>query len=181
MGAVSGAGWLFRRYQHRSRIGLRVAAGASALVVILLNVRFLVFFFGAYNHHPATYYGYHADLLEACQWLRPRLDEVDAVFCTTRYINRPYITTLIGLQYDPHRWFDEVRTILTPGAWDIYIRYGKMHFLHGRQSHPALEELTGNGRRDRVIFIVRPNELGLSDPIHVIPGPNPLWICEETF
>ncbi len=179
VGAVSAAGWLLRRYRDRSRTGLWIAAGVCTLVVIQLNVRFLVFFFGDYNRHPATYYGYHADLLAASEWLRPRFDEVDAVFCTTQYINRPYITTLVGLQYDPRRWFDDVRTVRTPGEWDVYIRYGKMHFLHARLSHPAIKELRQNGQRDRVIFIVRPDELGLSNPIHVIPGPNPLWICEE--
>ncbi len=180
-GAVGAGTWLWRQ----SHGGAIAVAGMAAILVVILNVRFLYYFFGEYNDRPFIYHAYHVDLLKACDWLRPRLGEVDAVFVTTRGMNMPYVISLVGLHYDPHKWFSEPREFQTTGGgWDVYTRYGKIHFMYGASATPALKELINNKRQDRVIFIVRPGDLNLQKPTLTIngpPGTGPLWICEQTL
>lgn len=181
LGAV-GAVWSGETLWRRSRPGAVAAGCLAAVVVVALNLRFLVYFFGEYNSRPQVYHSYHVDLLRACDWLRPRLKNIDAVFCTTTYMNMPYIVSLVGLAYEPRDWFQDSREIHTIGPWDVYTRYGKMNFLYGRVWPPMLKALQENGRPDRVIFIVRPRESPFKNPIHEIRGPEgtaPLWICEQ--
>jgi len=120
-------------------------------------------------------------VVEACDGLRARVDDGDAVFCTTDGMNQPYIITLAALGYDPQRWFHEQRDLsfVTSEGFDIYTRYGKMHFMYGQSFMPALTELQQSNQLNRVIFIVRPGELGLEGPIHQIYRPDgevALWI-----
>ena len=97
----------------------------------------------------------------------------------------PFALTLVGLRYDPGRWLRDPRHV-EPGAegWDYIVRYGKNYFLYGRLCRPVVEALRANGRPDHVAFVVRPHELGLLDPVHVIRRPDGrevLWICEGTL
>ena len=168
MVAVGGAGsaeWLWRR--HRP-----TAVGVFSVVGFLIvggSVRFLNQFFGE-DFYRETYRvtAFGPDLLEAARWLRPRLDEVRAVFVTGQQTAHPYIVTLVGLGYDPHQWFRDVRQVLRGplrgGLYrneDVYVRFGKIHFLVHESSINALKELVSNGRPDRVIFIVRPGQFEL--------------------
>ncbi|GAI45982.1 unnamed protein product, partial [marine sediment metagenome] len=151
-----------------------------ALVVVGLNARYLHRFYGEFNRRPEIYHSFHVDLIEACRWLRGRLDDVDAVFCTTEGMNQPYIITLVALEYEPARWFREGRDFITLGNYDFYTRYGKIHFMYGNSFVPALTELQQSTEDKNVIFIVRPGELGLKNPIHRIYRPDGrevLWIC----
>jgi 4-amino-4-deoxy-L-arabinose transferase-like glycosyltransferase len=181
LGAVGAGTWLWQN----SRSASIVTACIVAIVVVALNGRFLYHFFGDYNDRPRVYHGYQVDLLKACDWLSPRLKDVDAVFCTTALMNMPYIVTLVGLDYDPRQWFRDVRDVrTTAGQWEIYIRYGKMNFMYGRAWVAALKELQQTGRRHRVLFIVRPGELRLENPVYEIygpPGTAPLFIYEQNL
>jgi len=180
VGAVEAGAWLWKR----SRPVALVSGAIAAVVVMVLNIRFLHYFFGAYNDRPTIYHGYHVDLLQACDWLRPRLDPIDAVFCTTAGMNMPYVVSLVRLGYDPRQWCQDVREIHTIGPWDVYTRYGKVSFMYGQYWLPALNALTQNGRPDRAIFIVRPGQLKLPNPVHRITGPEgtvPLWVFEQTL
>ena len=178
VGGVSTFRWL----RERDFFPAEAVTAVFLLVVIVLNVFYLQRFYGPYNQREAIYRGYHVDLVEACNWLRDRFDEADAVFFTTRGFNQPYIVTLVALGYDPQQWFDERRDRVTPGEFDIYPRYGRMHFMYGGSAAGALNELHKNNRPDRVIFIVRPGELGLQNPTHQIYGPDGqarLWIFQR--
>ena len=188
LGLVTAGTWLWQR-QRAMTLAL---GGLLAVIAIAFNARFLHTFFGAYNERARVYYlGYHVDLLRACEWLRPRLEEVDAVFVTTRMTNMPYVISLVGLAYDPNQWFTDVKTARTTPEFDNYARYGKMNFMYGRAlGHPersVLNELKTNGRPDRVLLVIRPGELGELGgrrPYHEIIGlggrPS-LWIYKMTL
>jgi hypothetical protein len=94
----------------------------------------------------------------------------------------PFAMTLVGLGYDPARWLSDPKDIRqNQDGWDDYVRYGKNYFLYGELCRPYVEELRRSGRRVRALFVVRPHELGLEHPAHVIRGPHGnelLWICE---
>jgi 4-amino-4-deoxy-L-arabinose transferase-like glycosyltransferase len=164
VGAVNIGRWLWKE----SRTSHVAFAAILAGMVIGLNTRYLYRFYGKYNHLPGIYRAYHSDLVEACHWLRPRFDKFDAIFCTAEGMNMPYIVSLVVLDYDPARWFRESRNFTTLGEWDIYMRYGKMHFDYNGSSNRALRQLRVNGRLDRVALIVRPGQLNLPDEAQVV-------------
>jgi len=171
VGAVNAGRWLRGRKPPLAW----AAASIFLATALLLNVRYLHRFFGEFNTRPNIYRAYHVDLLKACEWLRPRLDELDAVFCTTLDMRLPYAVSLVGLGYDPQTWFDGPREFVTPGEWDLYTRYGKIHFVYAGSAAPALNELKRNERPDRVALIFRPRETPLDwtvRPAHTIHGPD---------
>jgi hypothetical protein len=100
---------------------------------------------------------FHNDYVRACRWLKPRFGRIDAVVNTTMGINQPYIISLVMLDYPPRQWFADPKVILTPGEWDICLRYGKMYFAYDPRRLPSLEELYRQGKR-RLVFILRPEE-----------------------
>jgi hypothetical protein len=150
-GATWAAGWLWKRSQS----WFWGSAVAMALAVVLMNAWYLSRFFGEYNRRPFIYHRYHVDLVAASQWLKPRLHQYDAVFCTTdslaepvRYlktmgvdlpvfvpegtIKQPYITMLHELNYDPQRWLNEVPEMTDPSGamYTFCFRFGKICFLY---------------------------------------------------
>ncbi|MBU0641328.1 MAG: glycosyltransferase family 39 protein [Planctomycetes bacterium] len=167
LGAVVVGRVLWRRWR----------AGAQAVMVLfgcatlILAGRFCVYFFGEHNRQPVVRQDFHADLVEACEWLRPRVADADAIFVTTRNVNMPYIVTLVTMRHDPRRWFDEPREMRTFDGFDYFFRVGKFHFLYDSSRLAALDGLLKNDKRDRVYFIVRPGESRLRDPIHTIYTP----------
>jgi len=176
VGAVSAADWLRKRNQKLFSTAIVIFIFA----VISLNVRYLIHYFGEYNRRSEIYHQYHTDLVEACRWLKPRLDKYDAIFCTAENMNMPYIITLVSLDYDPERWLNEPRDFVNvPGReFDYYTRYGKMYFMYGQSIEAALNALPAN---PRVLVIVRPGELDLKNPIHQIYSPDgkaSLWIYQ---
>lgn len=180
VGAVEAARWLQAR---RSRPAWTVAAAALALA-IGLNVVYLRRFFVDFNRTRDVYLDYSTDLVEACEWLRPRFEGYDAVFCTSDGLNMPYMVTLVALGYDPQRWFREEREYVSIGSWEAYVRYGKMHFLYENLPTPALADLRGDGQPQKVLFIIRPNEVAGFRPVHVIRRPGgveSMWLCEATL
>ena len=110
---------------------------------LLSDFAFLAFFFGAYERRPAVVRDYHADLVEALRWARPRLDAADAVFITVSGMNMPYLITLVMTGYDPHEWFKAERDVRTfsESEFEYYFRVGRFHFLYDESSRAALSEL----------------------------------------
>jgi hypothetical protein len=188
VGAVSAGRWLWQRRRQTAVVILSV----MALLVIKFNARFLNDFFGGdFYKQQYNFFLYGADILEAARWLRPRLNDVDAVFVTGTATRHPYIFTLVGLGYDPHQWFRDIREVvpgpLPNGAYryeDVYLRYGKMHFMFNESSMDAIKKLQQNARRDRVIFIVRPGEIRLEtqpSPVYEVRNPDGqpvLWVFD---
>jgi 4-amino-4-deoxy-L-arabinose transferase-like glycosyltransferase len=179
-GGASAWGWLAPRRRPLARI----AAGVFLVAMAALDARYLVRYFGEYNRRPEIYHGYQTDLLAAAGWLRPRLAACDEVYVTTNGMNEPFAVTLVGLGYDARRWFREPRLPGRAGEWDVYLAYGKMHFLYGQYWRAHIEAEQADRRPERVLFVLRPGELGLGNPVHVIRRPDgteALWICEETL
>jgi hypothetical protein len=179
-GGVSGTRCLWNRKRSIAKCAL-IAFGVAVLV---LNVRYLPRFYGEFNQREEIYHGHHTDLVEAWRWLKPRMDDFDAVFCTTLDLNLPYIVSLVIGEHDPHTWFREPREFSTVGEWDYYTRYGKVYFAYGSSAQSKLDELRANDRRDTIAFVVRPGEWGLEGPAHEIRRPDGLvsmWICTATY
>jgi 4-amino-4-deoxy-L-arabinose transferase-like glycosyltransferase len=150
-----------------------VLAGAAA---VWLSGSVGVFgwrYFAVHPTRPDVYHGFHADLLAACDWLAPRYAESDAVFVTASGMNMPYIVTLVGIEAAPETWFAAERDVRTFDGlpWEYVFRVGKLHFVHDQSALAALAELQRNGRPDRVLFVMRPGEIGLPAPDAVVTGP----------
>lgn len=186
LGAVHAGTWL---RQFGSSMALIGYAGLG--LVAVFNILFLKQFFLDRNYSAEKFYANQVDHFQTCDWLASRLSGVDAVFWTGSSAHR-YIFTVVCFGYDPAQWFREVREIvpgpLPDGVFaheDIYLRVGKFHFMFGdASSKAALTELLRNGRTDRVIFVVRPGELGLhrnARPVYETLGPDgkpTLWIFD---
>ncbi|MSP40048.1 MAG: phospholipid carrier-dependent glycosyltransferase [Deltaproteobacteria bacterium] len=186
IGAVHGTEWLWRRRSTLAPIGYALLG-----LVAVFNFIFLKQFYLDRKPSAEKFYANQVDHFQACEWLRPQLGGVDAVFWTGSSAHR-YIYTVICLGYEPEQWFRDVREIVPgplPGGVfaheDIYLRVGKFHFMFGdQQSRAALTELLHNDRPDRVMFVVRPGDLGLhktARPIHEVLGPDgkpTLWIFD---
>lgn len=169
-GAAAAHGWLRRRRPRAAG----PAAAVYALAALVAAAGFVRYYFADHPRRPAVYHAFHADLMEACAWLRPRVDSADAVFITASQMNVPYIVTLVGVQLEPEAWFRAERDVRTfeGWEWEHHFRVGKFHFVHDRTSYAALDTLLRNGRPDRVIFIMRPGETALERPAHTIRGPD---------
>jgi len=180
-GAVTAGTWLWRY----SKMGMLAASGVLVLLIVALNIRFLGRFFNDYKRDLSIYQTYQTDLVEAGDWLRPRWDSFDAVFCSANF-NQPFSILLVKLGYDPHQWFQDVRDVrpMNPSAaWDIHTRVGKMHFMYDASRIKAtMKELRANNRKDHVALIVRPGEFRrLPKPAYEIHRPDgrvTLLICE---
>jgi hypothetical protein len=176
VGAVTAGRWLW----HRQRQTATVLFCVMGFFVLELNASFLNQFFGDLNRRKYSEGLYEPDILEASQWLRPRFNDADAVFVTGNAM-RPYIITVVGLDYDPKRWFREVREVV-PGPLpngeyrheDVYLRYGKVRFLYLTPSLAAVKKQLGSDWQGRAFFIVRPGELGLhkqASPVYEVHNP----------
>jgi 4-amino-4-deoxy-L-arabinose transferase-like glycosyltransferase len=194
VGAVDTARWLWSKNRN----------AAIAVVVIFsiaatgMSIKYLHYFYGKYSREPNVYHYFHTDLVEACEWLKPRFDDFDAVYITTNELNMPYVVTAVALDYDPKRWFSEPIEVTTPDEWDFYTRYGKMYFIYDYSTF-SFVELQKKFAPGRILLIVRPDEytaligfeelerpdeFKLENPaehiIHKIYGPDGgevLWLC----
>ena len=167
VGAVAVGAWLLQR---RRAVALGVAA-VLVLAAVGLNVRYYATYFGEYNDRKIIQQTFHADIVEACEWLKPRVDPYDAVFWAVTETNQPYMITLVAMDWDPARWFREGRTFITSGSMyghDFCGSYGKMHFMYPKYYQKKHQELLKNGRADRVLFIVRPKNVPRSGSMRVL-------------
>jgi hypothetical protein len=143
-----------------------------------------------FPRQKANLAAFNPAMLDAAQWLRPILADRDPVFVTGR-LAHPYITTLIGLEYNPTQWFNDQREIvpgpLPDGRYkgeDVYRRFGKITFMTDERSIDSIRSLLHNGGSDQVVFIVTPGELGLEKsarPVYEVLGPDgkpALWIFD---
>jgi 4-amino-4-deoxy-L-arabinose transferase-like glycosyltransferase len=179
-GAAAAGLWLWRHQREAAVAAIALFAVAAGL----LDGRSLATFFGPMNRDPEVYHAYQTDLLEASRWLRPRLERYNEVYVTATGMNEPFAITLVGLGYDARRWFREPREWARLGDWDVCLRYGRMHFLYGQCWRAHIEAEQADAVARPVLFIVRPGELGLARPVHVIRRPDggdALWLCEGTL
>jgi hypothetical protein len=161
VGFIAAVRWLWKQNPHDARTAIIVFAA----LVIALNARFFYHFYGEYNRRPEVYHPYHVDLLQACEWLKPRFDDFDAIYITTNDFTMPYVITTVALGYDPKRWFSEPIEIAktppngveNPCEWDFYTRYGKMHFIYDYSAF-SFVELQKKFAPGRILLIVRPDE-----------------------
>jgi hypothetical protein len=176
-GGVMTAQWLYKK----SRFAVWVLAAVLFLAAIFLNVRYLNHFYGEYNRRPKIYSLFHTDFLEACDWLKPRFKYYDIIFCTTHDLNMPYMLMLVMLDYDPKLWFTDRKEFFTYEEWDYYPRLGKVVFLHRGMLMPDPQALKNKVVGKRILYIMRPGELGLKNPIYRITDPDGhdcLWLCQ---
>lgn len=180
-GAVEGGRWLARR----SRALLATAATVIALTFVGLNARYLHGYFVTWDRSLEVQQSYHADLVEAFEWMRPQLAKWDAVYVTTVDTNEPFAVALATLRWEPARWFSEPRaTAHTPDGWEITGRFGPIRFLYGQVWRAELDAMNADNREQHVLFVLRPGELGLNDPAKVILRPDgkpALWLFDVTI
>lgn len=180
-GAVEGGRWLARR----SRKLLAAVAMVMALAFVGMNVRYLPWYFVTWDRSPQVQQTYHADLVEAFEWIRPQLAKLDAVYVTTADTNEPFSVALATLRWDPERWFREPRaTALTTQGFEVTGRFGPMRFLYGQVWRPELEAMSKDSLEQHVLFVLRPGELGLENPTRVIHRPDgkpALWLFDLTM
>jgi hypothetical protein len=169
VGAVGAFRWLWKQ----NHILTWALTAVLVVAMTISHTRHFRYFYGKFNRQPAIYYDFHTDLVEACKWLRPRLNDFDAVFCTTKGFNMPYVITAVVLDYDPQKWFADGFDLTTEGQWDFYTRYGKMYFMYDKFFKPPVEKTYPPGR---TLFIVRPGELNFesisAQLVHKIIGPD---------
>ena len=164
----------------RSRALARAAAVVFAAVALAFVVRSMVVFYGEFDRRFIVAESWAADYGEAVDWLRPRFDRYDAVFCTTRLVFEPWAITLVRLGYDPRRWFAEPREKIMVRDWEDYRRVGKLRFLFDETAKAAADSLQADGRPEHAAFLLRPGELGLENPVFVgrTGGREMIRICE---
>ena len=122
VGLVVVGRWFYHRYRRAFVVFVMVFCSVTAGYFI----PFLMEYYGDYPRRAETRRAFHVDLLQACAWLKPRLDEYDAVFITTDQMNQPYIITLVGLDYPPQKWLMDICDVDRSGEFDRYYRYGNI-------------------------------------------------------
>jgi 4-amino-4-deoxy-L-arabinose transferase-like glycosyltransferase len=168
VGAAAVGVWLWRR----SRVVGTGALVLATLAAVGFEAPFWTYYFGAHTRRPFVYANFHVALVEACSWMKPGLDQVDAVVISSASMSSPYVVAMVALDYDPQRWFQDERTIRTMPDWDRYVRVGKLFFYYDKGDLAPLEALKAEGRLHRVVYIVHPGETQLSNPVHTIYGPD---------
>jgi len=159
------------------------ATVAGLTVVLVCTGDFVRRYRAGFNRESSIARHFHPELLDASRWLRSRVDAYEAVFITTARTNQPYVVMMVGMRYDPHRWFGEPVESTRPGPWLLVHRVGSLHYMYPNIWQPVLLELQQNRDRDRVLFIVRPGELGMPRPDFEIAGPqgDGLWVREVSL
>jgi hypothetical protein len=177
-----GAVFAFQWFSARRRALAFGAACAFGTWILVSHVLYLRVFFGRFNDDNAKYWQRHVDLMQACALIRPRVDQVDAVFCTRELMMYPHELTLVFLGHDPRQWFAEPREYV-PGPREMgealaCARYGKFRFLYDPPRAMAdLTAMSRDDRRQRVILILRPGQrLPNYEPAAEIRKDNLVWL-----
>lgn len=171
VGVERAGAWGFRK---RRRIAL-AATGLLALMAAFESARFARVYFFRYARSAEAYVGFGEDILRACAWLRPRLRDADAVIFTGSHpaaAGQTYAFVALGLDHEPRRWFAEDRRVAVLDGRTLCVGFGKIHFVMGDEAERTLGRLASNGRPDRVIYVLRPDEATWSDPVEVIRRPD---------
>ncbi|MFH1747241.1 MAG: glycosyltransferase family 39 protein [Planctomycetota bacterium] len=158
--------------EHRLRGWLLALIASLGGLVVPETGSFLWDYFHERPRQHTVYRGTAGDLLAACDWLRPRMAETDAVICTTLDMNQPYFIVLVAMEHDPRVWFSQPRVMHHDGAWDVYSRVGKFHFLPEHECVAKLEQLREAGQPLRVVLILRMTQFADMQPTHRIRNPD---------
>jgi 4-amino-4-deoxy-L-arabinose transferase-like glycosyltransferase len=191
--AAVGAMSLVRYFARASRAFAVAVAAIIAVIGAAEATTFTRAYFTELDRIPVRYIAFATDLVDACQWMKPRLDRYDAVFVTGNAISHPYVYTLVVLQYSPQRWLTDEKQFIEgplPNGWFRYeqvcLRYGKLHFMFPGADDGELERMRSDGKPQRVLLVVRPNEtFGL--PVSPLmrmqdaTGRETLWVIETTL
>ncbi len=177
--AAFGAVALLRRVRQRHRALAAGLAVAVALWAGVTGVRWASYALDGFNREPGKRFHGHVAFLEACEWLRPRLDGYDAVFLTGAGVPHPYMYALAGLRYDPARYLADDKELvagpLPDGRYrdsDVVFRVGKLHFMLDDRWRAEVERLKASPARERVAVVVRQPQPGLPEPALEIRGPD---------
>jgi 4-amino-4-deoxy-L-arabinose transferase-like glycosyltransferase len=162
VGLVMTWNWLRERNLRMARTA---AAVYAVLALVLVSIHFHRYFGAWYNTHPQVLAVRNTDIQAACEWLRPRLGQVDAVFWTQTDASFLYAPVLVYLRYEPDTWLDSERVRMINfgeryAHSDLVFRFEKMRFSYTSEwTDQAIAELAANGVRDTTVFIARPGEL----------------------
>lgn len=161
--------------RHHMRAWALAAGAAIAGATVPETTRFLRIYLHERASRVPVYYGTHQDLLAACDWLRPRLDEADLVICFSNGPNpgyTPYLMTLVRLRHDPEQWFRQPREVKLGPVWDRTVRYGKFYFLRAEERTEMLAALRADDQQQRVFLLLRPQDTPPCPPVARILGPD---------
>lgn len=148
-----------------SRLALATVAGAFFLSQ---SAAFLWFLYQGREYDQRARTVFHSDLTEACAWLRPRLEQFSSIHISPTDFNLPYIVTLCALQTNPREWLAQPRQMFGAHGWDVYSRFGKVHFLYEQTAAQQLAAIRNGPRERPAALIVRPDELDIPNPDKVI-------------
>jgi 4-amino-4-deoxy-L-arabinose transferase-like glycosyltransferase len=165
-----------------------ILLGLSGAWMLASHVAFLYTFFGHFNDEPIKFRMRHVDLMQACEWLKPRLGSADAVFVSQSQMTLTQQATLVYLGYDPRDWFagprEHVAGTLQNPSMVACARVGKIRFLVNEQAAAELDSLARDGQRQRVILILRPTETALAGerlPDAVVQAHGTVWLLMYEF
>ena len=75
-------------------------------------------------------------------------------------------------------------TARTADGWEVTGKFGPIRFLYGEAWRPELDAMNADNKEQHVLFVLRPGELGLEHPTHVILRPDgqpALWLFDLTM
>jgi len=184
IGGVDTSEWLRKR--HKAIASATTAA--FFIIVLFFSVRYFHSFFGTINsQNDSMRQKFNCNLVEACEWIKPRFEDFDAIIFAHFGITNTVCMVTLG--YDPNRWFNDPKEIITLEEWDYYIRCGKMFYMHNGLFPSMLSFIgrsveTGQYRPDHILLVIRPFEVGIPEPekqiLHIIFDPDGIdavWLC----
>lgn len=160
--------------------GLTVLLIAAACVG---NALFVRDFFVRVPRDRQIQIEYQNALLEAGPALASYAKQGLPLYITHTGMNQPWVIVALGARVEPREWLASEKRIM-PGVFEEVARFGPYHFIVDQATIDELKALSANQKTDRVIFVVRPGEWGLSKPVRRLLSPTGeemLWICEETL
>ncbi len=172
-------GWRWLRARRPAALFVTLLAIAVAVETAGFSQRFFI----RAPRDPELQLAYQSALLEAGQRLGGLVSPNLPVYCTTTGMNEPFAILLTAANYPPERWLTDPKDIL-PGPFERYRSFGRFHFMYDDVAARELTALESNGRADSVVFLVRPREFGLANPIATLRdagGREVLWICVPTL
>jgi hypothetical protein len=149
------------------RWALCAITGAAAL---LGQVAFARGYFEWYPTRRDVMVAYHVDYLAAIERNRPLIESADAIFCTVSDTTfQPTYVVMLAMNIGPREWREGPLEIRHGSNWDHVYRIGKWRFLYETEyTQSQLAELQQNDRPDRVLFFLRPHDVGDESPLRTV-------------
>jgi 4-amino-4-deoxy-L-arabinose transferase-like glycosyltransferase len=167
LGAASTLTWLSRL----KRAPAVAVACALALWVAISTARFVGPFYRDFNRDATMVQYFNADLLEALDWVKPRFagaDELWVSMTVSSAMDQPFVLALVGLDYDPKRWFSEAKETVHREDTDRIRSVGKIHFIFAGDDAAPLRALSQDSAQSHVLVIARPGEWHRGEPVHTV-------------